>query len=73
MMQKREELLEKLNSAKNEGGGNVTYIYENGVKQRQPINQVVFYNEKKREKSVDEVLNIFVSTMNDLGAISFEL
>lgn len=72
-MQKREELLEKLNLAKTEGGGNVTYIYENGVKQRQPINQAVFYNEKRKEKSPDEVLNVFSSTMSDLGAVSFEL
>jgi len=73
MTEKREELLNKLNLAKVEGGGNVTYMYENGTKQRQPINQSIFYNEKRKEKSPDEVLNIFSSTMNDLGAISFEL
>lgn len=73
MTQKREELLEKLNSAKVEGGGNVIYMYENGAKQRQPINQSVFYNEKRKEKSLDEVLNVFSSTMSDLGAVSFEL
>jgi len=73
MIQKRDELLQKLNAAKFEGGGNVTYIYENGVKQRQPINQAVFYNEKKRDKNIDEVINIFATTMNDLGAVSFEI
>lgn len=73
MAQLRQELLERLNLAKKEGGGNVTYIYENGVKQRQPINQDVFYNEKRREKHIEDVVNIFDTTMHDLGAISFEV
>jgi hypothetical protein len=73
MPQTKQELLEKLNSAKFEGGGHVTYIYENGVKQRQPINKSTFYNDKKRDKNLDDVLEVFEDTAHDLGAVSFEL
>lgn len=73
MAQLKQEVLERLNSAKIDGGGNVTYIYENGTKQRQPINQAIFYNEKKKEKHFEEVIGVFTSTMNDLGAVDFEL
>jgi len=73
MPQTKQELLEKLHSAKFDGGGNVTYIYENGVRQRQPINKSTFYNDKKRDKNLDDVLEVFEGTTHDLGAVSFEL
>jgi len=73
MPQLNEELLKKLNSAKFEEGGHVTYIYENKVKQRQPINKSIFYNDKKRDKNMEDVLNIFKDTMHDIGAVDFEL
>ncbi len=73
MPQTKQELLEKLHSAKFDGGGHVTYIYENGVKQRQPINKSTFYNDKKRDKNLDDVLEVFEDTTHDLGAVSFEL
>lgn len=73
MPQTKQELLEKLHSAKFDGGGHVTYIYENGTKQRQPINKSTFYNDKKRERNVEDVLDVFEDTMHDLGAVNFEL
>jgi len=73
MPQSKEELFEKLNSAKFDGGGHVTYIYENGVKQRQPINKEMFFKEKNRSRSVEEVLEVFSDTAEDLGAVEFEI
>ena len=73
MPQTRQELLEKLHSAKFDGGGHVTYLHENGAKQRQPINKAMFYNDKKRDKNLDDVLEVLEDTAHDLRAVSFEL
>lgn len=73
MTQTKQELFEKLHSAKFDGGGHVTYIYENGTKQRQPINKSTFYNDKKRDRNIEDVLEVFENTRHDLKAASFEL
>lgn len=73
MPQDKKEMLEKLHSAKFDGGGHVTYIHESGAKQRQPINKAMFYNDKKRDKNLEDVLEVLEDTSWDLGAVSFEL
>jgi hypothetical protein len=73
MPQDKKELLEKLHSAKFDGGGHVTYLHESGAKQRQPINKSIFYNDKKRDKNLDDVLEVLEDTAHDLRAVSFEL
>jgi len=52
---------------------NVTYVFADGTKQICAINPQVMYTDRGKRRSMQEVRNIFESTMHDLGAISFEL
>jgi hypothetical protein len=66
------EKLEALKQAKI-NGGTVTYHFEDGTKTVSQLNKEVFFNEKNRERSDENVLSIFDSIAHDLGATSFEL
>ena len=63
---------EKLNLAQTEGGS-VTYNFENGSKLKQDINKYVFFNEKGKKRSSDDILNVFKGLCHDMGAVSFQL
>jgi hypothetical protein len=51
----------------------VTYHFENGAKQICIINEKVLCNVKGRQRSYNELFDIFATTAHDLGAVKFEL
>ena len=65
--------LEELAKAKI-NGGTITYHFENGEKQVSQINKEVFINEKtKKDRRLEEVLQVFEDTRHDLRAAAFTI
>lgn len=65
-------LLEQVENARI-NGGTITYHFENGSKQVSGINKELFVNEKGRQRSAENVLEVIDSIAWDLKAESFEL
>jgi len=67
-------MFKKLAEIRATGQGSVAYIFENGSTQSANINPQIFVDERSgRDKSLNDVMNIFNTTAHDLGAKSFEL
>ena len=60
--------LSKLQEVRQNGGGTVTYHYEDGSKKRQPISPELFKN-----RTTGDALKVLNEIMSDYGAISFEI
>ena len=65
-------LEQQLNQARFNGGV-VTFTFENGTKQVQALNKAVFTDDRKRNRSDDDVIAILNSIKHDLRATSFSL
>ena len=65
-------LEQQLNQARFNGGV-VTFTFENGTKQVQALNKTVFTDDRKRNRSDDDVIAILNSIKHDLRATSFSL
>lgn len=51
----------------------VTYYFEDGTKQVSSINNAILKDEKGRTRSQQQIMEVFETTMWDLGAIKFEV
>lgn len=51
----------------------VTYHFEDGGKQVSSINNAVLKDDKGRTRSQEQIMEVFETTMWDLGAIKFEV
>ena len=71
-MYKNVTLEQQLNAARFNGGV-VTFTFENGTKQVQVLNKAVFTDDRKRNRSDDDVIAILNSIKHDLRATSFSL
>lgn len=65
-------LKQQLNQARFNGGV-VTFTFENGTKQVQALNKAIFIDDRKRNRSDDDVIAILNSIKHDLRATSFSL
>ncbi len=70
-MEKPDLIQALLNAEQN--GGTVTYHFDDDTKQVSQINKEVFFNERGKSRSPQDVLEVFTSTQHDLGATSFTL
>lgn len=50
----------------------VTYHFEDGTKQVSQINKQIYYDEKGRKRSIEQIEKVFTDTAHDLGAIKVE-
>lgn len=67
-------MFKKLAELRESGQGSISYIFENGTKQVANINPQIFVDERSgRDKSLNDIMNIFNTTAHDLGAKSFEI
>lgn len=53
--------------------GVVTYLFKDGTKQTQSINNQVFYDEKGKDLALYKVIQMFNTIAHDLGAYRFNL
>lgn len=51
----------------------ITYSFADGTKQVQPVNKEVYFAERGRKRSFNEILEVFKSTASDKKAISFTI
>ncbi len=51
----------------------ITYIFANGSKQSQPINQEAFFDQKGKRRSQNEMIQLFQQTAWDRNAVSFSI
>ena len=65
-------LEQQLNQARFNGGV-VTFTFENGAKQVQALNKVVFTDERGKQRSDETVVSILNTIKHDLRASSFSL
>ena len=49
----------------------VTYHFEDGTKQVCQISNKILFDEKGKKRSESQILNVFETTMWDLGATSY--
>lgn len=71
MSEIKNEINNKINHIKKEGGS-IAYVFENGAKLVQNINKRIFIDEKGKNRTTDDIVNIFKSIGHDLGAVSIE-
>ena len=66
------ELMQALLNAE-QNGGTITYHFADDTKQVFQINKEVFFNERGKSRSLEDVLEVFTSIQHDLKATSFTL
>ena len=71
-MSNNQTIEQQLNQARFNGGV-VTFTFENGSKQVQSLNKAVFTDDRKRNRSDEDVIAILNSIKHDLRATSFSL
>lgn len=67
-MKKPLTVIDKLRIVKNNDSGTITYHFENGSKQRQPINKALFLDDRGKELSLDKVAIKINEIAHDLKA-----
>ena len=70
---KTKAVLNILERIRTNGSGSVSYEFEDGTTQSQPVNPAIFRTDKGTYTPLTEIIRIFNTTMHDLGAKNYRV